>query len=149
MEYAYATCILNETGEEINEENLTAVLEAAGCSVIESRIKAIVAALEDVDVSGVTAVDVEDTGNASPVDQEISSTANEDVTTGDTEMTSGIGPATEAEAELVSVERNGETPGADSKATDCDDGRVTDAFDEPTNAEPSDEPTNAEPSEER
>lgn len=59
MEYAYATCILGETGEEINEENLTAVLEAAGCSVIESRVKAIVAALEDVDVAEVAAIDVE------------------------------------------------------------------------------------------
>jgi large subunit ribosomal protein L12 len=50
MEYAYATLILNETGAEINERNLTAVLEAAGVDVIESRVKAIVAALEDVDV---------------------------------------------------------------------------------------------------
>ena len=65
MEYAYATCILSETGEEINQENLTAVLEAAGCSVIESRVKAIVAALEDVDVSEVSAIDREETEAAS------------------------------------------------------------------------------------
>lgn len=50
MEYAYATCLLNESGAEINEVNLTAVLEAAGCPVQESRVKAIVAALEDVEV---------------------------------------------------------------------------------------------------
>ena len=50
MEYVYAALILHETDEEINEENLTDVLEAAGVDVEESRVKALVAALEDVDV---------------------------------------------------------------------------------------------------
>ena len=50
MEYVYAALILHETDEEINEENLTGVLEAAGVDVEESRVKALVAALEDVDV---------------------------------------------------------------------------------------------------
>jgi len=51
MEYVYAALILNESGEEINEDNLTDVLEAAGVDVEESRVKALVAALEDVDIS--------------------------------------------------------------------------------------------------
>ncbi len=50
MEYVYSALILNETGEEINEENLTAVLDAAGADVEESRVQALVAALEDVDI---------------------------------------------------------------------------------------------------
>ncbi|ACV10444.1 ribosomal protein 60S [Halorhabdus utahensis DSM 12940] len=50
MEYVYAALILNETGEEINEDNLTNVLDAAGVDVEESRVKALVAALEDVDI---------------------------------------------------------------------------------------------------
>src|SRR6056297_1466210 len=50
MEYVYAALILNESGDEINEDNLTDVLEAAGVSVEESRVKALVAALEDVDI---------------------------------------------------------------------------------------------------
>ena len=50
MEYVYAALILNESGEEINEDNLTAVLDAAGVDVEESRVKALVAALEDVDI---------------------------------------------------------------------------------------------------
>ena len=50
MEYVYAALILNESGEEINEENLTTVLEAAGVDVEQSRVKALVAALEDVDI---------------------------------------------------------------------------------------------------
>jgi large subunit ribosomal protein L12 len=50
MEYIYAALILNETDEEINEDNITAVLEAANVDVEESRVKALVAALEDVDI---------------------------------------------------------------------------------------------------
>ena len=50
MEYVYAALILHETDEEINEDNLTDVLEAAGVDVEESRVKALVAALEDVDI---------------------------------------------------------------------------------------------------
>ncbi len=50
MEYVYSALILNESGAEINEQNLTDVLEAAGVSVEQSRVKALVAALEDVDI---------------------------------------------------------------------------------------------------
>jgi len=50
MEYVYAALILNETGAEINEENLTNVLESAQVDVEESRVKALVAALEDIDI---------------------------------------------------------------------------------------------------
>lgn len=50
MEYLYAALILHNTGEEVTEENVTEVLEAAGADVDESRIKALVAALEDVDI---------------------------------------------------------------------------------------------------
>jgi large subunit ribosomal protein L12 len=50
MEYVYAALILNETDEEINEDNVTDILEAAGADVEESRVKALVAALEDVDI---------------------------------------------------------------------------------------------------
>ncbi|PSQ54694.1 50S ribosomal protein P1 [Halobacteriales archaeon SW_8_68_21] len=48
MEYVYAALILNETGEEINEDNVTGVLEAAGVDVEESRVKALAA---DADAS--------------------------------------------------------------------------------------------------
>jgi len=50
MEYVYAALILHESGEELNEDNITDVLEAAGIDVEESRVKALVAALEDVDI---------------------------------------------------------------------------------------------------
>ena len=50
MEYVYAALILNEAGEALTEDNITGVLEAAGVDVEESRVKALVAALEDVDI---------------------------------------------------------------------------------------------------
>ena len=50
MEYVYAALILNESGAEINEENLTNVLDATGVDVEQSRVKALIAALEDVDI---------------------------------------------------------------------------------------------------
>jgi large subunit ribosomal protein L12 len=50
MEYVYAALILNESDAEINEKNLTNVLDAASVDVEESRVKALVAALEDVDI---------------------------------------------------------------------------------------------------
>jgi large subunit ribosomal protein L12 len=53
MEYAYAALLVAESGEELNERNLRAVLEAANCAVSESRVKALVAALEGVDADSV------------------------------------------------------------------------------------------------
>jgi len=50
MEYVYAALILNETGAEINEANITSVLESADADIEESRVKALIAALEDVDI---------------------------------------------------------------------------------------------------
>ncbi len=46
MELMYATLLLHAAGKEVNEENLKKVLEAAGASVDEGRVKAVVAALE-------------------------------------------------------------------------------------------------------
>jgi large subunit ribosomal protein L12 len=50
MKYTYATLLLNETGAEINEQNLSAVLEASQTEFSVSRVKAIIAALEDVNI---------------------------------------------------------------------------------------------------
>ncbi len=54
MEYVYAALLLHAAGKEITEENLKAVLEAAGVSPPdEARIKALVAALEGVNIDEV------------------------------------------------------------------------------------------------
>ena len=50
MEYVYAALLLHEAGKEINEENIKKVIEAAGIEPDEARIKALVSALEGVDI---------------------------------------------------------------------------------------------------
>ncbi|WP_297519003.1 50S ribosomal protein P1 [Thermococcus sp.] len=53
MEYVYAALLLHAAGKEITEENLKKVLEAAGVSPDEARVKALVAALEGVNIDEV------------------------------------------------------------------------------------------------
>ncbi len=50
MEYLYAALLLHKAGKEITEENLTAVLNAAGVDVDTNRVKSLVAALKGVDI---------------------------------------------------------------------------------------------------
>jgi large subunit ribosomal protein L12 len=50
MEYLYAALLLHNAEQDVDEDNVTAVLEAAGVDPDESRVKALVAALEDVDI---------------------------------------------------------------------------------------------------
>ncbi|MCX8172506.1 MAG: 50S ribosomal protein P1 [Archaeoglobaceae archaeon] len=51
MEHIYAALLLHSAGKAISEENVKAVLEAAGITVNEARVKALVAALEGVNIS--------------------------------------------------------------------------------------------------
>lgn len=76
MEDVYATLLLYESNKELNETNLTAVLEAAGCTVVESRVKALVAALEGVDLDAIAidAVDrLNDDDGGAPSEQNVAS----------------------------------------------------------------------------
>ena len=50
MEYIYAAMILHNTEKDINEENVKNIIEAAGIEADDARIKALIAALEDVDI---------------------------------------------------------------------------------------------------
>jgi len=50
MEYVYAAMLLHKAGKEINEENLTNVLTAAGINVDAVRVKALVASLSEVNI---------------------------------------------------------------------------------------------------
>jgi len=50
MEYVYAAMLLHKAGKEITEENVAKVLEAAGVETDMARAKALVAALEEVDI---------------------------------------------------------------------------------------------------
>lgn len=50
MELVYAALTLHEAGKEVNEDNLQAIVDAADLDVDDSEVKALVAALEDVDI---------------------------------------------------------------------------------------------------
>jgi large subunit ribosomal protein L12 len=50
MEYVYAAMLLHKAGKEINEENLSNVLTAAGITADSIRVKALVASLSEVNI---------------------------------------------------------------------------------------------------
>lgn len=105
MDYAYATCLLNEANTEINQENLTAVLEAADCPVQESRVKAVVAALEDIDLDEVVTIEaggaIEHSRNGDGSSRGDSDEVERD---GDAERTNGPAPNSgEAAADKTSL----------------------------------------------
>jgi len=50
MEYVYAALMLHRLGKEINEENLRKVIEAAGGTADEAKIKTLIASLKGVDI---------------------------------------------------------------------------------------------------
>lgn len=50
MEYVYAALLLHYAKQEISEENLAKVLQAAGLQPDEVRIKTLVAALKEVNI---------------------------------------------------------------------------------------------------
>ncbi len=50
MEYMYAAMLLHSAGKEISEDAVTNTLTAAGVSADSTRVKALCAALADVDI---------------------------------------------------------------------------------------------------
>lgn len=50
MEYIYAGMLLHKAGKQITEASVKKVLEAAGVQVDDGRVKALIAALEGVDI---------------------------------------------------------------------------------------------------
>ena len=50
MEYVYAAMLLHSAKKEINEAHVKKVLEATGITVDDSRIKALVASLKDINI---------------------------------------------------------------------------------------------------
>ena len=50
MEYIYAAMLLHSADQEINEANVKKIIDAAGLTADDARIKALIAALEDVDI---------------------------------------------------------------------------------------------------
>jgi large subunit ribosomal protein L12 len=50
MEYVYAALLLHKQKKEVNEANITSVIKASGAAVNEAQVKALVAALSDVNI---------------------------------------------------------------------------------------------------
>ena len=50
MEYVYSAMLLHAAGKDITEENVGKILEAAGIETDTSRVKALVASLEGVNI---------------------------------------------------------------------------------------------------
>ncbi|MAG02387.1 50S ribosomal protein P1 [Candidatus Pacearchaeota archaeon] len=50
MEYVYGALLLHKLGKTVDEDSLKKVVEAAGASVDESKVKSLVASLKDVDI---------------------------------------------------------------------------------------------------
>ena len=50
MEYIYSAMLLHSAGKKIDEASITAVLKAAGVSADATRVKALTAALEGVNI---------------------------------------------------------------------------------------------------
>lgn len=53
MEYIYTALLLHSVGKEINEENVKRVIESTGVKADEAKIKALISALEGVNISEV------------------------------------------------------------------------------------------------
>ena len=50
MEYVYAALLLHKLQKEVNEANVSSVVKASGAEVNEAQVKALVAALSDVNI---------------------------------------------------------------------------------------------------
>ena len=50
MEYIYSAMLLHKAGKEVNANNIKGILQSAGINVDEGRVKALVAALDGVNI---------------------------------------------------------------------------------------------------
>lgn len=71
MEYIYSAMLLHKAGKKLSASSITKVLEAAGVTPDEGRIKALVATLKDIDIDeAVKAVPVAAAPAAAPATEE-------------------------------------------------------------------------------
>lgn len=50
MEYVYAALLLHKLQKEVNEANISSVIKASGAEVNDAQVKALVAALADINI---------------------------------------------------------------------------------------------------
>lgn len=98
MEYIYAAMILHSVDEDINEENVKSIIEAAGIDADDARIKALIAALEDVDIEEAmettamaAAAPAAATASAAPAEEVAEEEEEEDEEAAEEEAAAGLG----------------------------------------------------------
>ncbi|MEM0097341.1 MAG: 50S ribosomal protein P1 [Conexivisphaerales archaeon] len=77
MDYVYAALFLHSAGKEISEENLKKVTQAAGAETDDIKIKALVAALKQVNIDDVLKSAVATT--VAPTQQQAPTTSQQQV----------------------------------------------------------------------
>ena len=50
MEYVYAALLLHKLQKDVNEENISSIVKASGAEVNDAQVKALVAALADINI---------------------------------------------------------------------------------------------------
>lgn len=101
MELVYAALTLHEAGKEVNEDNLSSIVEAADLDVDDSEVKALIAALEDVDIEEAMETAVATGGGATPPSD---GSAQESSEEGDEEDEEGEEPEEEGASEEEAAE---------------------------------------------
>ncbi len=97
MEYIYSALLLNSAEKELTEDNITAVLKAAGIDADAGRVKALVAALDGADINAAienaTAAPVAVAAGAAPAAAEEAPAEEEDEEEGvsEEEAAAGLG----------------------------------------------------------
>ncbi len=74
MEYVYCAMLLHKAGKEINEANVKKVLEAAGIQTDDGKIKALIAALDGVNIDEA----IKEAAVAAPVAAPVASSASQE-----------------------------------------------------------------------
>ena len=92
MEYVYAALLLHKLQKEVNEANISSVVKASGAEVNDAQVKALVAALADINI--------EDAVKAAPV-------------------AVAAAPAAAAPAEAAGEEKKEEKPKDDGKSEEA------------------------------
>ena len=95
MEYVYSALLLHSAEKELNEANVTKVLEAVGIPVEAGRVKALVAALDGADfaaaIEAATAAPVAVAAGAAPAAAEAAPEEEEEVGVSEEEAAAGLG----------------------------------------------------------
>ncbi|MBT4174918.1 50S ribosomal protein P1 [archaeon] len=73
MEYVYCAMLLHKAGKEVNEANVKKVLDAAGVQADDGKIKALIAALDGVNIDEA----IKEAAVAAPVAAPAASSAGE------------------------------------------------------------------------